>query len=85
MDIFWQIVLANVLANSADVMNIYYSFLHFWKKYLSIVIFVLFWNTKIMELRWKLWVLSMESYGKLSTSKTNSICALENSRFCVIH
>lgn len=56
MDIFWQIVLANVLANSADVMNIYYSFLHFWKKYLSIVIFVLFWNTKIMELRWKLWV-----------------------------
>ena len=42
MDIFWQIVLANVLANSADVMNIYYSFLHFWKKYLSIVIFVLF-------------------------------------------
>lgn len=56
MDIFWQIVLANVLANSADVMNIYYSFLDFWKKYLSIVIFVLFWNTKIMELRWKLWV-----------------------------
>ena len=52
MDIFWQIV----LANSADVMNIYYSFLDFWKKYLSIVIFVLFWNTKIMELRWKLWV-----------------------------